>query len=102
MKGGFSSNRARFRNGEVAINMVKNCILVGRIKWKGKKGKGHGKKRKAWAIWQKMAMVFFFLNQNILFDVYTKMQKAPHEYSGFSKTEKENYVINPNVEFHLM
>lgn len=44
----------------------------------------------------------FFLNQNILFDVYTKMQKAPHEYSGFSKTEKENYVINPNVEFHLM
>ena len=29
------------------------------------------------------------------------MQKAPHEYSGFSKTEKENYVINPNVEFHL-
>lgn len=55
----------------------------------------HGLSDKKWQ-W------YFFLNQNILFDVYTKMQKAPHEYSGFSKTEKENYVINPNVEFHLM
>lgn len=43
--------------------------------------------------------IFFY--QSILFDVYTKMQKAPHEYSGFSKTEKENYVINPNIEFNL-
>ena len=39
--------------------------------------------------------------QSTLFDVYIKMQTAPHEYSGFSKTEKENYVNNPNVEFHL-
>lgn len=61
--------------------------------WKEKKGMGYLTKN---------GNGIFFFNQNILFDVYTKMQKAPHEYSGFSKTEKENYVINPNVEFHLM
>lgn len=46
-----------------------------------------------------MQMAFFY--QSVSFDVYTKIQKAPHEYSGFSKTEKENYVINPSIEFHL-
>lgn len=32
----------------------------------------------------------WYFYQSILFDVYTKMQKEPHEYSGFSKTEEEN------------
>ena len=35
---GFSSNRARFRGGEVAINMVENCILVVGVKNEKERG----------------------------------------------------------------
>lgn len=64
-----------------------------------KEGKSRQKEKKGIDQWTKMQMAFFY--QSASFDVYIKIQKAPHEYSGFSKTEKENYVINPNIKFHL-
>lgn len=97
LKGGFSSNRARFRNGEVAINMVKNCILVDRIKWEGKKGKEDRKKRKAWANWQKMAMVFFLKVSYLMF--IQECKRHPMNIVGFLRQRKKTMSITQTLNF---